>query len=116
MLRRKFNLKFLTGMIFIASGLAACHTYDNFTTYFNTYYNSERLMKESENEFEYQDEKKRVMPRTFVVDGELAKSEEKKGVPPFMTRFIINAQQRQPVSVKLDSIVIKGSKILAKHP
>ncbi|ROL61130.1 hypothetical protein D9V86_07320 [Bacteroidetes/Chlorobi group bacterium ChocPot_Mid] len=94
-----------------------CKQYDNFTTYFNTYYNMERLLKESEEEFSFQEEKKRIRPRVIVPEAKIKLPEPReRGLPPFLEEFIINKQQRQAVSVKLDSIIIKGSKILAKHP
>lgn len=94
-----------------------CARWQDFTAYFNTYYNAQRLMKESEAEFEYHDEKKRVTPRVLIVDADLAASEKPTtGPPPFMTEFIITQQKRQPVSIKLDSIIIKGSKLMATRP
>ena len=96
--------------------LAGCKQYDNFTTYFNTYYNANRLMYESEDEFQFQDEKKRITPKVFVPDPKLkATGDAKAGIAPFMEEFVISQQKLQPVKVKLDSIIIKGSKILARH-
>ncbi|HRK59084.1 MAG TPA: hypothetical protein PLI74_05550, partial [Candidatus Kapabacteria bacterium] len=43
-----------------------CRTYDNFTTFFNTYYNAERLMKESEDQFEFSAIAVKKPPRTLV--------------------------------------------------
>ncbi|MCI0473145.1 MAG: tetratricopeptide repeat protein, partial [Ignavibacteria bacterium] len=96
---------------------SGCKHYDNFTTYFNTYYNAERLIKETEEDFEYQDEKKRIKPRIIIPDNKLyVPAIPKTGPPPFLTEFIITQQKLQPVKTKLDSIIIKGSKILSKHP
>ncbi len=97
--------------------LGACHQYDNFTTYFNTYYNMERLRKESEEEFLFQEEKKRIKPRVIVPETKMYLPEPReKGLPPFLDEYVISKQKRQAVNVKLDSIIIKGSKILSKHP
>lgn len=94
---------------------SSCSNYTNFTTYFNTYYNMERLTYEAEEEFEFQDEKKRVQPRVFVPQPEIYIADENlMGPPPFLIEFIVSKQKRQPVQVKLDSIIIKGSKILAR--
>lgn len=96
--------------------ISGCHSYDNFTTYYNTYYNSNRLLKESEDEFEFQDEKKRVTPRVIVPEPQFKVPQTSKtGAPAFMDEFVISQQKLQPVKIKLDSIIIKGSKILAKH-
>lgn len=71
-------------------------------------------MRESEEEFEFQDEKKRVQPRVIVPQPKMYIQEESMmGPPPFLIEFIVTKQKRQPVQVKLDSIIIKGSKILA---
>ncbi|MFN3270582.1 MAG: hypothetical protein ACK42G_08350, partial [Candidatus Kapaibacteriota bacterium] len=48
--------------------VAGCKHYENFTTYFNTYYNAQRLMKESEDEFEYQDTKLKAQPKVVFPD------------------------------------------------
>ncbi|MDX9789955.1 MAG: tetratricopeptide repeat protein [Candidatus Kapabacteria bacterium] len=94
---------------------SACSNYTNFTTYFNTFYNMERLTYEAEEEFEFQEEKKRVQPRVFVPQPEIYVPDENlMGPPPFLLEFIVNKTKRQPVQVKLDSIIIKGSKILAR--
>jgi len=113
----KLNLKKSTFVLLLSLLLAGgCSPYDNFTTYFNTYYNANRLLSESEDEFSYQEEKKRVTPRVIIPEPKnyiptLAKS----GPPPFMNEFIVEQQKLQPVKVKLDSVIIKGSKILANH-
>lgn len=95
----------------------SCKRWDNFTTYYNTYYNQERLLKEAQNEFEYQTEQAKNTPRVIIPDSTLFASKfDKSLVPPFMTEYIITKQQRQAVENKIDSILIKGSKILARHP
>lgn len=92
-------------------------SWDNFTTYYNTYYNINRIMDQTEDEFGFQDEKKRVSPRNLIPNDEMMISESKStGVPEYMREFVITQQKLQPVKNKLDSIEIKGSKILAHHP
>lgn len=93
-----------------------CKHYDNFTTYFNTYYNSQRLMKEAEDEFEYQEQKLKAQPKIVYPETKIQVANNiQQGPPPFMQEFIISQRQLQPVKIKLDSIIIKGSKILAYH-
>lgn len=103
--------------VFVAIGffiLNSCTNYTDFTTYFNTYYNMERLTHEAEDEFEFQDEKKRSEPRVFIPKYSITVADDNIiGPPPFMVEFIVNKQKRQPVNIKLDSIIIKGSKIIA---
>jgi len=74
----------------------------------------ERLTYEAEDEFEFQDEKKRSEPRVFIPKYSITVADDNViGPPPFMVEFIVSKQKRQPVNVKLDSILIKGSKIIA---
>ncbi|MGQ9819144.1 MAG: tetratricopeptide repeat protein [Candidatus Kapaibacteriales bacterium] len=106
---------FFLSLIFSIT-LSACSnlTFVNFTTYFNTFYNAERLIKEAETEFEFQSEKIKAKPRLLIPDKELQVfGNTQSGPPPFMSEFIISERQRQPVKSKLDSIIIKGSKILS---
>ncbi len=101
----------------LALFFASCSQWDNFTTYFNTYYNMDRLVNESEDEFEYQDDKRKTNPRIVVPEERNdIKDDANRGIPAFVKDYVITQQQRQPVNVKLDSVIIKGSKILANHP
>ncbi|MFA7326343.1 MAG: tetratricopeptide repeat protein [Candidatus Kapaibacterium sp.] len=93
--------------------LVGCQTFDNFTTYFNTYYNMERLMDKAEDEFDFMAFDVREI-QIYVPDPNLKEREDYSlGPPPFMKDLIITQRQRQAVETKLDSIIIKGSKILA---
>lgn len=106
-----------TLLIGVALFTTACSTYDNFTTFFNTYYNAQRLINETETEFSYQDEKKRINPKVFITKPDYwVKPDSRKTPILFMADFVIDGRKLQPVKVKLDSVIIKGSKILAKHP
>lgn len=103
----------------LSLSLTHCRWYDNQTTYFNTYYNAQRIMAEVEDEFAFQDENKRVKPRVLVpsVPGtEMKKDPNSINQPAFLKEFIIDRGKLQPVNTKVDSILIKGSKILANHP
>lgn len=93
--------------------LTGCHTFENFTTYFNTYYNMQRLMDKAEDEFEFMSFDKKPI-EVYVPDPKMKVQEDYSlGPPPFMKDLIISQRQRQAVEVQLDSIIIKGSKILA---
>ncbi len=74
-------------------------------------------MKEAEDEFEYQEEKLKSQPKIVYPETKLqiVDSYFQQGPPPFMQEFIISPRKLQPVKVKLDSIIIKGSKILSYH-
>lgn len=103
-------------VLFTIALFGSCQHWDNFTTLFNTYYNANRLIKESESEFEYQEEGRRTKPRIFIPDYNIFVKELLAGPPPFCKEFIIDQKKLQPVKIKLDSVIIKGSKILARHP
>lgn len=103
-------------IILIFLFIVGCQTYDNFVTYFNTFYNMNKLMEKSEDEFEFLDESVRSI-KIYVPEPRIYESTDHSlGPPAFMKEFIIDQRKRQPVKIKLDSIIIKGSKILANSP
>ncbi len=76
-------------------------------------------MKESEEEFEYTDLKRRDKPRVIVPadSGSMFGVKPQTGIaPPYLREYIIDQQKLQPVQAKLDSIFDKGSKIIRLHP
>ena len=74
-------------------------------------------MNYSEDEFAYADELKRVIPIALTPHrGNFTLFRSTEPIPPFMKDFIIDNTKLMPVKVKVDSIIIKGSKILAQHP
>lgn len=111
----------LIATLLIALFVSACSFYDEETAYFNTYYNMERIMAEVKDEFAYQDENKRNKPRVLVPGLDSATMAAKEGsvAPPqyqFLKAFVIDRSKLQPMATKVDSILLKGSKILANHP
>lgn len=76
----------------------------------------QKLIKEAEEEFEFQTEDRRIEPRVFIPEPDVFDPERSKtGVPGFLVEFIVDSKMLQPVKIKLDSVEIKGSKILAQH-
>lgn len=117
-MQRNFKLHLLVFGMLLLSG---CHTYDNFTTYFNTYYNMDRLIWETEYDFEGTEIMRRQKPRVLTpVDSGLRFGLDAFGrpaeIPQFLKDIMIEQTRLQPVKVKLDSVIIKGSKILKQHP
>lgn len=115
------RIVFVISMVVLTMFLGACSFYDEETAYFNTYYNMERIMGEIKDEFDYQDENRRIKPRVLVpgLDSAVAQAKEGTIAPPqyqFLKAFIIDRGKLQPVSTKVDSILQKGSKIIAYHP
>ncbi|MCS7176810.1 MAG: tetratricopeptide repeat protein [Candidatus Kapabacteria bacterium] len=93
---------------------SGCQLWWNAEAYFNTYYNMRRLMSEVEEEFGYYDETRRVQrPRVIVPDPAVVPTAQTGEVPPFLQEFVIDPPKLQPVTRQLDSILQKGSKILA---
>ncbi|MCX7929243.1 MAG: tetratricopeptide repeat protein [Chlorobi bacterium] len=98
--------------------LAGCRLWDNTTTYFNTYYNIKRLETEITDEFRYHDEfAKPPKPRVVVpLEPDIVLERPAVGaLPAYLDQLVIKTNKLQPVRVKVDSIIIKGSKILATH-
>ncbi len=104
--------------VILAIVLVGCASYDNFTTLFNTYYNAKRIMMEVEDSFAYEKEKDRDKPRVIVAEQHTLAEEETlaKPKPEFLKEFVVPANHLKPVETKVDSILMKGSKILANHP
>jgi tetratricopeptide (TPR) repeat protein len=76
-------------------------------------------MNEAEDEFAFTEEKRRVKPRVIVpIDSGSAfgTTVNTNQLPPYLKEYIIDQTKIQPVATKLDSILIKGSKILKLHP
>lgn len=97
--------------------IISCHSWDNFTTLYNTFYNEKRLLDEAEDEFGYQKEQVKNNPRVIVPDSSLfIATVDSRVAPPFMNDYVVTQQQRQAVQQQLDSIIIKGSKVLSFHP
>ncbi len=94
--------------------LAACQLWWNAEAYFNTAYNMHRLMGEVEEEFSYYDDTRRTQrPRLLVPDPSILTQTQAGDVLPFLREFVIEPPKLQPVQKRLDSILQKGSKILA---
>ena len=103
----------------IMFGVQGCSWFDNQTTYFNTYYNMKRIMTEVKDEFDFQDVNKRNKPRVLVpaMDSmRLVSGPPKNTTYQFLRAFVIERAKLQPVATKVDSILIKGSKVVANHP
>lgn len=92
-------------------------TMRNLLAYFNTYYNAQRLMIAVEDEFFFQDEKKRLNPRTVIVEPHTLQEDvfAPEIRPAFLEAFVITPERLQPVLGQVDSVILKGSKILARH-
>lgn len=89
----------------------------NSLAYFNTYYNANRLMIEAEDEFFYFDEKQRTKPRILILAEPTLPDDAPDvfDVPRFAKAMIIPKEKLAPVQNRVDSIIIKGSKILSRH-
>jgi tetratricopeptide (TPR) repeat protein len=105
--------------VLLSIGGVGCTWYDNQTTFFNTYYNMNRIRREVLNDFEYQDENNRKRPRVLVpaIDSLGLKSEAPKNTTyQFLKALAVERSKLAPMSQKVDSILIKGSKVVGLHP
>jgi len=112
------TIRSLTYLVLI-TGLAGCAWFDNQTTYFNTYYNMRRIRTEVVNDFEYQDENNRKRPRVLVpaIDSLGLESQPPKNTTyQFLKALTVERSKLAPMSQKVDSILIKGSKVVGLHP
>ncbi|MBS1911458.1 MAG: tetratricopeptide repeat protein [Bacteroidetes bacterium] len=95
-----------------ALGFGACQTTRNFTTYFNLFYNMERIMDEVEEELLYIREQKTPEPVYYVPFDDLERRDVK--FYNHLERRSMNNEEMRANKVKLDSILIKGSKLMAR--
>ena len=116
-LRRTIAPVILTLIAVVMSG---CEWYDNQTTYFNTYYNMERIMDHVKDEFEFIDAGRGRRPRVWApgLDSIIPGDGVDGGTRSykFLRTFMIDRAKLQPVSKEVDSILMKGSKILSRSP
>jgi len=78
-----------------------------------------RIRREVLNDFEYQDENNRKRPRVLVpaIDSLGLKSEAPKNTTyQFLKALAVERSKLAPMSQKVDSILIKGSKVVGLHP
>jgi tetratricopeptide (TPR) repeat protein len=81
----------------------------------------DRLIWETEYDFEGTEIMRRQKPRVLTpVDSGMRFGQDAFGrpaeIPQFLKDIMIEQTRLQPVKVKLDSVIIKGSKILKQHP
>lgn len=108
-------LSFLVALV----GFSGCAWYDNRITYFNTYYNMQRIRGEVIDEFDYHEELKRNRPRVLIpgMDSlKLTSGPPKNSIYNFLRALQIDRTKLQPVAQKVDSLLMKGSKVVAFHP
>ncbi len=123
LLQKKME-KVLKSLIFCALALVlvvSCKTVPkpvkNSLAYFNTYYNANRLMVATEDEFFYFDEKQRVKPRIIIIEERTLPDDapDASQAPKFVQSLVISKEKLAPVLLGVDSILYKGSKILTRH-
>ena len=99
-------------LLFVALFFSACQPARNFTTYFNLFYNMERIMDEVEEELLYIREQKSPEPTIHIpYDDALLRGSRMYN---HLERRSMNVEETRANKVKLDSILLKGSKLLAR--
>lgn len=99
--------------------MVGCAWFENKTTYFNTYYNMTRIMRDVKNDFDYQDENNRKRPRVLVPASDslrLTSEPPKNTTYQFLRALSVDRTKLAPMATKVDSILIKGSKVVGLHP
>ena len=93
-------------LVLLTLVVSGCDWYDNQTTYFNTYYNMERIMDHVKDEFEFVEEGRRRKPRVLVPGlDSVAKEENVEGgtrTYAFLRAFMVDRAKLQPVSKEVD--------------
>ncbi|MBD1209010.1 MAG: tetratricopeptide repeat protein [Ignavibacteria bacterium] len=89
----------------------------NGLAYFNTYYNANRLMVVSEDEFFLYDEQQRTTPRIIVIEEPtlLDDKPDDREVPQFIKSLVVKPEKLDKARIWIDSVLIKGSKLLVRH-
>lgn len=92
--------------------LSSCQDYRNFTTYYNRFWNMERIMAEVEDDVDYyRDRAAQPKPRYVVpfdeVGGEFSSD--------YLNRRTLSADEVRTHRFKLDSILLKGSILLTRQ-
>jgi tetratricopeptide (TPR) repeat protein len=114
---RAFMTRRFVPLIVLSVLFGGCRFWDNSMTYFNTYYNQKKLMNETEEEFGYDEYLKPPKPRAIApVEPDVLLEKPSNELPRYLNDMIVKPAKLQPVQIKVDSIIIKGSKILATHP
>ncbi len=112
MIARRISRIALLGL---AAGLSlsACQPYRNFTTFFNLFYNIERINGEVENEMAWMRDEKSPEPVYFIPYDDVSI----KGGKAYnhLERRSTTEEEMRANKIKLDSILIKGSKLLARN-
>jgi tetratricopeptide (TPR) repeat protein len=117
------NRLFVAALILavLALTFSACKTLPqplkNGFAYFNTYYNANRLMVASEDEFFLYDEQQRTTPRIIVIEEPTFVDDkpDDREVPQFIKTLAIKPEKLDKARIWIDSVLIKGSKLLARH-
>lgn len=104
----RYALSALLGGLFLVS----CQPFRNFTTYFNLFYNMERIMDEVEDELLYIREQKTPQPTYYIPYDEQGLAGVR--IFNFLDRRSMTPDETRANKIKLDSILLKGSKLLER--
>ena len=107
----RISVTLLFSLVAGATILSSCQPYRNFTTYYNRFWNMERIMAEVEDDVEYfRDQQGPPKPRYVIpfddVGGEEFYSDH-------LSRKTLDPEEVRTYKFKLDSIILKGSMLLS---
>lgn len=103
----------LLGLLAAGMFFSSCQAYRNFTTYYNRFWNMERIMAEVEDEVDYyRDQQGPPQPRYYVPYDELR---DENFFSEHLNRRTLEPQEVKDNKIKLDSIILKGSLLLSRQ-
>lgn len=103
----------LLGLLAVGMVFSSCQTYRNFTTYYNRFWNMERIMAEVEDEVDYYREQQGPpQPRYYVPYDEL---QDENFFSEHLNRRTLEPDEVKANKIKLDSIILKGSLLMTRQ-
>lgn len=107
------NLKKYILLLLFIPFLSSCQKWNNFSTYYNLFWNIERIDKEIEDETDYIREDNNPQPTFYIPDDD----NQLRGTNYYshLEKRALNEKEKQANKIKLDSILIKGSKLMSRN-
>lgn len=108
----KIKIRLLT-LLLILPFISSCKTWNNFSTFYNLFWNIERIDKEIADETDYIRDESNPQPSFYIPNDD----DQSKGLGyyPHLEKRTLNEKEKQSNKIKLDSILIKGSKLLSRN-
>lgn len=109
-LRRYIRVVF--SALLLGTLISACQQVRNFTTYYNRYWNMERILAEVEDDVDYYRDKKETPAPRYVVPFDEVGGEF---YSVYLEKRTLTPEEVRTHKIKLDSILLKGSILLTRQ-